>query len=275
MGALLHNGSFKSDKSGPSYAVIKNLRRRGKISGATPASSDVAGDIEASNSLFANGANEGGQGFISANSNASTAGTDSLLDFEDAVYSAGALDDDFGLFLHDPLTAQTFPSPRISTSMTDADSSTSRFPSASPYLTLAPTSALRMQRGSNATTSSAEKHMPDGRNYDVVASPALEHFPQMESGATKNIGNEALHGLLWEAQDDSLANGWTHSAMEGLSKDTARVQTTPLSSDSPDAVGETRRVSLFLEDMQPETANRVTSMLLNSNVDLKMKMTVR
>lgn len=114
--------------------------------------------------------------------------------------------------------------------------------------------------------------MPDSRDYSF---PTLENFPQMESGVTRNFGNEAQHEPSWEPQNDSLGDGWIPSAIEGLSGDTSSIQKSSLSSDSAHAMGEARRVSLFLENMQPETANKVTSMLLKSNVDLKMTMTIQ
>jgi len=256
--------------------VIKNLRRRGKHFATTPASFDVAGDIEASSSLYDDGTNGGDQGSASINSDASTAGTHSPLDFENAVYSAGALDDDFDLFLHDPLTPQTLPPSTIDPgNFTDADGSSSRIASESHRITIATTPNMRLQHCNNAATSSTQKYITESRDYGFASSLALENFPQMESGITDDVAREAQHEMVWEPQNDSLPDGWAHPAIDSFSGDTARGQTTALSSNSAQAVSEARRVSLLLEDMQPETANRVTSMLLNSNVDVKMKMTVR
>lgn len=250
--------------------MIKNLRQRGKNSAATPATYDKAESVEASSSMSTSRANDGGQGPTSANSNTFNAFREPLMDFEDADYSTGALDDDFGLFLLDPLTPQTLPSSTISTeSLTDAIGLTSGFAPDSHCTALDPAPAMRMEHCSNATTSPAE-HLPDCSEEGVAASPTLEHFPQMEPGVTKNIGNEAQPEILWQPPTDCLADGWTQSVMDGLSRHTVRVPTTPFSSDSAQAAGDARRVSLLLEDMQPETASRVTLMLLNSNVDLKM-----
>ncbi|KAL9101936.1 MAG: hypothetical protein Q9163_002850 [Psora crenata] len=242
------------------YAVIKNLRRRRKDSAATPASFDVAGDIESSSSQFTSGANDGGQTPTSANPNTYTADTDSFLDFENAIYSAGAGDDDFDIFLHESLSPQT---------------PTSRFASDTNCATLAPVSATHLQRGSNATMSSVENQSLDGTHYDVSASLALEEFPQAELGVTNNIRDEAQHQMLWEPRDDSLTARGAQSTMEDLNGETAILQHNATLNDAAHGGGEARRVSLFLEDMQPETANRVTSMLLNSNVDVKMRMTVK
>ena len=234
--------------------MIKNLRRRGKDSVATQASSDAAGDMDLSSPQFTSGANDGGQTSTSANSNASTADVDSSLDYENAIYSAGALDDDFGLFLNHSLSPQTLPSSTIS----NTESLTT-----------------------HANTSPAvEKQWLEGTNYDLTASLALEEFPQMEIGSSNNgIGNDARHGILWEPPNDHVTTimdkGGESAIEEKQSGERAMVHRDPLSSDSAHARGESRRVSLFLEDMQPETANRVTSMLLNSDVDLKMKITVK
>jgi hypothetical protein len=266
------NGSFRFNKFELSYAVIKNLRRRDKNSSALSADPDVAEGVEATTSLFTKAVDDGGRGSTPSNTNASTAGPESSMDFENAVYSAGAMDDDFGFFLHDSLTPQTLPSSTSMGALTDPDSSTGGFASDSHCTTLAPASTMRMQHCSNATTLSAEGNITDGRDYGSLA---LEQFPHMELGVTNNFGNEAQHELCREPQNDSLGDGWFHSAMEGLSGEASTLQTTSLSSDSAHTMGEARRVSLFLEDMQPETANRVTSTLLNSNVDVKMKMTVQ
>lgn len=91
------NGSFRYNKFGLSYAAVKNLRQRGKISAAaTPASPDVAEVVDATTFLSTKEANNGSQGSNSSNSKASTADLDSPMNFENAVYSAGPLDDDFG-----------------------------------------------------------------------------------------------------------------------------------------------------------------------------------
>ena len=266
------NGSFRSNKFGLSYAVIKNLRRRDKNSSATSAGPDVAEGVEATTSLFTKAVDAGAHGSTPSNTNASTAGPESSMDFENTVYSAGAMDDDFGFFLHDSLTPQTLP---LLTSMGDSidlDSSTDGFASDSHCTTLAPASTMRMQHYSNKTTLSAEELMPDGREFGSLA---LEQFPHMDSEFTNNFGNEAPHELCREPQNDSLGDGWFHSVMEGLSGETSSLKKTSLSSDSAHTIGEAKKVSLFLEDMQPETANRVTTMLLNCNVDVKMKMTVQ
>ena len=259
-----------------SYAVIQNLRRRGKDSAATPASSDVVEDIELSSSQFTSGASNGGQTSTSANPNAYTPDTDSLLDMENEIYSAGAQDDDFDFFLHDSFSTQTLLSSTISTGdLTDANGSTSRFASDTYCATLAPASTTRVQHGSNASMSSAENQSLDGTNYDVTASLALEEFPQADLGVTNNIRDEAQPEGLWELQNGTLTDRGAQSAMGAPNGETAIVQNNLTLSDAADAGGQARRVSLFLEDMQPETANRVTTMLLNSNVDVKMKMTVK
>ena len=137
-----------------------------------------------------------------------------------------------------------------------------------------PASVMHMQQPSNATVPSTEHHMPDAVQRGVTLSPELEPAPEMEPEFMDDIGNGAQQELLWETQEESLADNRTSCAMDGLSNNMASSQTTPFSSDSAFAVGETRKVSLFLEDMEADTANAVTSILLQSNVDLKMKMTV-
>ncbi len=247
------NRAFTSDNSGLSYAVIKNLRRRGKNATATAASDDVAEVVEATTSLSTKVAN------------ASAAGVDTPMSFENAVYSAGSMDDDFGFFLHDSSTPQTPHSSTGMESLTDANDSTVGFSSDSHPATETPVPTMRMQQCNNATTSSTDEHMPDGTDY---GSSALDNFPQMELGATYSFGDEANNELCWEPQNGFVRDGRMPSIMEDLSADTSSLH-------SAHAPGEARRVSLFLEDMQPETANRVTTMLLNGNVDLKMKMTIR
>ncbi|KAL2047214.1 hypothetical protein N7G274_001233 [Stereocaulon virgatum] len=254
------------------YAVIKNLRRREKKSSATSAGADAAEGVEATTSLFSKAVNNGGHGSTPSNTNASTASPESCMDFENAVYSAGSMDDDFGFFIHDSLTPQTLPSSTSMGTLTDPESSTSGFASDSHCTTLAPASTMRMQHSNNATTLSAEEHIPDRRDYGSLA---LGQFPHMESGVTNNFGNEAQDEIYREPQNNSLGDGWFPAGMEGLNGEAASIKTTSLASDSAHTMYESKRVSLFLEDMQPETANRVTSMLLNSNVDVKMKMTVQ
>ena len=90
-----------------------------------------------------------------------------------------------------------------------------------------------------------------------------------------DFGNEEQHRLLWEPHSSASADAPGHSAIHTWSNDKESAQTNSIAKVQPNFVGGPRRVSLLLEDMQPETANRVTSMLLNSNVDVKMKMTVR
>lgn len=256
--------------------MIKNLRRRGKDSAATPASSDVAEDIEVSSSQFTSGASNDGQTSTSANPNAYTADTDSFLDMENEIYSAGARDDEFDFFLHDSFSTQTLLSSTLSTGdLTDANSSTSRFASDAYCATLAPVSTMRVQHGSDASMSSAENQSLDGTNYDVTASLALEEFPQADLRVTNTIREEAQPEGFWELQNNSLTDRGAQSAMGGPNGEMEIVQNNPTLSDGADAGGQARRVSLFLEDMRPETANRVTTMLLNSNVDVKMKMTVK
>ena len=241
-------------KHGLSYAVIENLRRRGENSASTPASLDVMEDKESSSSQFVRGANDSGQ------TSTCSADTDSFLDFENAIYSAGAQDDDFDIFLPESFNPQT---------------PTNRFASDTYDATLAPGSVMPLQRGSNASMPSAENQSRDGTHYDVTAPLALEEFPQAESGVTNNIRNEAQHQFLWEPLDGSLTGTGAQSTMESLDGETAILQHNPILNDAAHGGGEARRVSLFLEDMQPETATRVTSMLLNSKVDFKMKMTVK
>ena len=247
------NRVFTSDNSGLSYAVIKNLRRRDKNTIATAASDDVAEVVEATTSLSTKVAD------------ASAVSVDTPMSFENAVYSAGSMDDDFGVFLHDSSTSQTPHSSIGMESLTDANDSITGFSSDSHPATEAPVPTLRMQQCNNAITSSTDEHMPDGTDY---GSSALDNFPQMELGARYNFGDEGHNELCWEPQNGIVRDGSMPSIMEGLSTDTSSLH-------SAHAAGEARKVSLFLEDMQPETANRVTTMLLNGNVDLKMKMTIR
>ena len=254
------------DDSELSYAVIKNLRRRAKNLAATTASDEVAEAVEATTSLSTKAANNGCQVTSSSNSNKSAARPNTPMSFGNAVYSGGATDDDFAFLLHDSSTPQTPYSSTGMESLTDANGSTSRFSPDSQSTTLAPSSTLRMQHCSKATTPSTDDHMPDGTEHGSLV---LDDFPQLELGIRNDFGDEAHNELWWEPQNDSVGNGWMPSAMEGLVADTSS------SSCSVHASSEARRVSLFLEDMQPETANRVTTMLLNGNVDLKMKMTIR
>lgn len=233
-------------------------------------------DIELSSSQLTSGASNGGQNSTSVNPNAYTADTDSFLDMESEIYSAGAQDDDFDFFLHDSFSTQTLLSSTISTGeLTDANGSTSTFASDAYCATPAPVSSMRVQHGSDASMSSAENQSLDGTNYDVTASLALEEFPQADLGVTNNVRDEAQPEGFWELQKDSLTDGGLDSAMGGPSGGTAIIQNNLTLSHAADAGGQARRVSLFLEDMQPEIANRVTTMLLNSNVDVKMKMTVK
>ena len=197
--------------------------------------------------------------------NASAVGVDTPMDFENAVYSADSMYDDFGVFLHDSSTPQTPHSSTGMESLTDANDPTVGFSSDSHPATETPVPTMRTQQCNNATTSSTDEHMLDGTDY---GSSALDNFPQMELGATYNFGDEAHNELCWDPQNSFVRDGPMPSTMEGLSADTPSLQ-------SAHALGEAKRVSLLLEDMQPETANRVTTMLLNGNVDLKMKMTIR
>ena len=254
-----------SDNSELSYAVIKNLRRRGRNLPVTAASDDVAEVVEATTPLSTKAANDDCQGSSSSNSNRSAAGPNTPMSFGNAVYPGGATDDDFAFLLHDSSTPQTPHSLTGLESLTDANGSTSRFSSDTHSTTLASSSTLRMQHCSKATTPSTDEDMPDGTEHGSLA---LDNFPQMELGIADSFGGEAHNELWWEPQNGSVGDGWMPSAMEGLVADTS-------SSYSLHGSGEARRVSLFLEDMQPETANRVTTMLLNGNVDLKMKMTIR
>ena len=254
------NRCSMAENSEFSYAVIKNLRRRGKNSAASAAGDDPAEIVEATTSLSTKAANDGCQGF-----SRSAADPDTPLSFGNAVYSAGGTDDEFGFLLRDSSTPQTPYSLTGMESLTNDNDSTSRFFSDSPHTTLAPSSTMRAQHCSNATTSSTYEHMPDVMDY---GSFGLDDFPQMELGVTKSFGDEEHNELCWELQNGSVGDGCMPSPMEDLVADTS-------SSPSVHALGEARKVSLFLEDMQPETANRVTTMLLNGNVDLKMKMTIR
>lgn len=239
-----------SKNSKLSYAVIKNLRRRIKNSAASAASDDLADVIETTTSLPTKVANDGCQVLNSSNSNISAADANTPLSFGNTVYSAGATDDDFGFLLHDSSSPQTPYSSTGMESLTEGNASTGRFSSEHHHAALAPSSTMRTQHYSNATTSSTDDHVLDGMDYDSLA---LDSFPQMELGVTNSF----------------VGDGWMPSTIEGLDADTSST------SYSVHALGEARRVSLFLEDMQPETANRVTTMLLNGNVDLKMKMTIR
>lgn len=257
--------SSVSEDSELSHAVIKNLRRRGKSSGVSAASEDPAELVEANTCLSTIAGNNGCQGFSTTNLNRFAADPDTPLSFGNAAYSAGATDDDFGFSLHDPSAPQTPYSSAGTESLTDTNGSTSRFSPDSHHIPLAPSSTIRSQHYSNTTTSSTDEKMPDGMDY---SSFSLDNFPQMELGATSIFGDESHNELCWDLQSGSVGDGWMPSTMEDLAADTP-------SSYSVHALGEARRVSLFLEDMQPETANRVTTMLLNGNVDLKMKMTIR
>lgn len=239
-----------SKNSKLSYAVIKNLRRRIKNSAASAASDDLADVIETTTSLPTKVANDGCQVLNSSNSNISAADANTPLSFGNTVYSAGATDDDFGFLLHDSSSPRTPYSSTGMESLTEGNASTGRFSSEHHHAALAPSSTMRTQHYSNATTSSTDDHVLDGMDYDSLA---LDSFPQMELGVTNSF----------------VGDGWMPSTIEGLDADTSST------SYSVHALGEARRVSLFLEDMQPETANRVTTMLLNGNVDLKMKMTIR
>ena len=251
-----------SKNSKLSYAVIKNLRRRIKNSAASAASDDLADVIETTTSLPTKVANDGCQVLNSSNSNISAADANTPLSFGNTVYSAGATDDDFGFLLHDSSSPRTPYSSTGMESLTEGNASTGRFSSEHHHAALAPSSTMRTQHYSNATTSSTDDHVLDGMDYDSLA---LDSFPQMELGVTNSFGDE----LCWEPQGGGVGDGWMPSTIEGLDADTSST------SYSVHALGEARRVSLFLEDMQPETANRVTTMLLNGNVDLKMKMTIR
>lgn len=242
--------SYISKNSKLSYAVIKNLRRRIKNSAASAASDDLADVIETTTSLPTKVANDGCQVLNSSNSNISAADANTPLSFGNTVYSAGATDDDFGFLLHDSSSPRTPYSSTGMESLTEGNASTGRFSSEHHHAALAPSSTMRTQHYSNATTSSTDDHVLDGMDYDSLA---LDSFPQMELGVTNSF----------------VGDGWMPSTIEGLDADTSST------SYSVHALGEARRVSLFLEDMQPETANRVTTMLLNGNVDLKMKMTIR
>ena len=256
------------DNSGPSYAVIKNLRRRGKNLVATTAGDDVVEVVEPPTFLSSKAANEGCQGSNFSNSNGFGAGSNTPTSFGNAVYAGGATDDDFAFLLHDSSTPQT---PYSSTGMESSIDANGRFSPDSQPTSLAPSSTLRMQHCSKATTPPTDEHTQDGTEHDSLV---LDDFPQMELGMTNNFGNEAHNELWWEPQQiGSMGDGvWMpSSAMEGLVADPSSLS----SRSMHHASGEARRVSLFLEDMQPETANRVTTMLLNGNVDLKMKMTIR
>ena len=240
-----------SKNSELSYAVIKNLRRRSKISSASAPSEEPAELVEANASPLIKAATNSCQGFSSSDSNRFATDSDTPLSFGNAVYSVGPTDDDFRFLLHDPSTPETPYSSVGMESLNDANGSTSRFSPDSHHTTLAPSSIV--------------EHMVDGTDY---SSFSLENFPQMELGVTNSFGDESHNELCWDLQGGSVGDRWMTSTMEDIAADTS-------SPYSAHALGEARRVSLFLEDMQPETANRVTTMLLNGNVDLKMKMTIR
>ena len=265
-----------SDRFGSSYAVIKNIRRRRENSAAALAAPDLAGDVEASKFLATSGPNDSDPSFITTSSNASTASPGSPLDFEKAFYSASNLEDDFNIFLNDPLTPQTLPSLTASVGdSTDMNTLTSTIDSDSHCTTLVPSSDAHTRNGNSANTPSAEKHMPDSMDGSFASSLSLEDLPTMELDFTNDGGKNAQYELLWESQNESLGDAWTSAAIEGLTTETANYPTLPLSIDSALDMVEVKKVSLVLEDMQPEMANRVTSLLLNSNVDVKMKMTVQ
>ena len=242
-----------SKKSELSYAVIKNSRRRSKISSVSAASEEPAELVEANASPSTKAANNSCQGFSSSDSNKFATDSDTPLSFGNAVYSVGPTDDDFRFLLHDPSAPQTPYSSAGMDTLNDANGSTSRFSPDSHHTTLAPSSIV--------------EHMVDGTDY---SSFSLENFPQMELGVTNSFGDEShTHNeLCWDLQGGSVGDRWMTSTMEDIAADTS-------SPYSAHALGEARGVSLFLEDMQPETANRVTTMLLNGNVDLKMKMTIQ
>ena len=265
-----------SERIGLSYAVIKNLRRRSENSAATLDSSDPAGDVETSSSLWTSGPNDGDQISTSALSSASTASPESPLGLNKKFYSASKPEDDFDIFFTDPPTPQTLPS--LTTSVcdsTDVNDWTSTIDSDSRCTTLIPTSAEHTRNCNNATTPSAEDHIPDGMDNNFVSSLPLEDLLAMESGFTNDARNDSQYEMLWELPNDSLADTWTSAAVVGLTTDTASYPTIPLSINSALVTGQVKRVSLVLEDMQPEMANRVATLLLNSNMNVKMKMTVQ
>ena len=263
-----------SDISGLSYAVIKNIRRRSENSAATLAGSDLVRDVEPSKSLATSGPNDGDPNFIPIFSDASTASLESPLDFEEAFYSASNLEDDFDIFLNDPLTPQTLPSLTASVGgSTDMNTLTSTIDSDSHSTTLVPMSDAHTRNGNSANAPSAENYMLDSMDDSIALSLSLEDLPAMEAGLSNDGRNDAPYDLLWESQNESLEDAWNSSAMEGLTTDTASYSTLPLSINSILDMVEAKKVSLVLEDMQPETANRVTSLLLNNNVNVKIKVT--
>ena len=260
-----------------SYAVIKNLRQRSESFAAILDGSDQGGDIGASKSPLTSGPEDSAQGSSPAIPRASTASPGSSLDFETALYSASNPEDDFGLFLLDPLASQTHPALTASVDdPTDANGSTSIVASDFPCTTPAGPFAVHAQDCNNASTPSGEEYMPDDRENGGASSLALQAIPEaMQSEFPSDVRNDRPYEKLWEPQNDSLEDTWTSAAMEGLTTDVEYLPMIPSAIDAAIAMVESKRVSLVLEDMQPDMANRVTSLLLNSNVNVKMKMTVQ
>ncbi|MCJ1224920.1 hypothetical protein MMC12_001567 [Toensbergia leucococca] len=267
--------SLNTNNSEFSHAVIKTLWRRGNGFSRTPSTPEV-NEVETPGYLLMNEASSSSKDSVSANSIAFTTDAESPWDFKNIVFSPGALDVDFGFFLPNPLTPKGLRSPILSTgSLKDANASTGIFPSVSHCTTPVFKPAVHMEHPSNTTSWSAGSQMPDFADYGVASSLDLEYIPQIELEVSNDTGSELRQGLLCEPQIDALADKWTSCAVEGLSSNTARGQTASPSNDSAFVPDEAKTVSLCLEDMEPETANMVTSILFKSNIDLKMKMTVR
>lgn len=226
------------------YAVIKNVRRRGKISVTGPANTSITNATESTSPLFSDEVNNGRQGSTPTNFNALISGLDTPLDSESAGYSADALDDDSEHFFGDLTIPQTLSSPANGT--------------------VGSTNVPAMQQHSGVDYQAAEKHAPNSGLSQDVMSAEFNYF-----------GNETSNDLVWDTQNDPLVNRWADSALQASNEATTVLPTASLSRNVASSMGEAKKVSLILEDMRPETANRVTTMLLNSNVDVKMKMTVQ
>ncbi|KAL8819776.1 MAG: hypothetical protein Q9191_007658 [Dirinaria sp. TL-2023a] len=238
------------------YTVIQNLRRRGKEIGATS-------EAEPSDSLFVNNVSDGISNFDPLTTDLNTP-----PELENTIYPGDVLDDDFGLFLNDSLTSKALSSSQTTTtSLAGAvvsNSSSVGVPELGGTI-LSPASVEGTQPCDTTSGPSAETLILKDGSCGIEASMAFgTHF-----------GSEAPVEVLWEPHNSGSVDESGCSATHKFNNIEKSAQTRSIAKLSQDSVAETRKVSLVLEDMHPETANRVTSMLLNSNVDVKMKMTVR